>query len=301
MALLLLVIEVTLLAIIVSTVATKGNQTILKWIILAILYSHLINLDSRPCDEKILGPVHNDNSTPTFHFHVADENNIVVLRCRVICQEHGAWYTPHVRIITTKDGQIYHRRSANLFEVEYSPSDVTCDSASPTQDYEFRITALNNTFNESIATCGLFYQSNAERSFSQYCHTSSVAWITLHNQPPPVSPTTPIPPISPPSKGPTPDIGGTGYSVQFCTPRIPEEVSITFIALTFFCIVVIGSLVFGGVLFACKKLGKTRKRKVSIQPSDDGSGARHSHGGVYAFEDVENDDSNLTLRVPGRC
>ena len=260
-----------------------------------LVYSRL-NLDSRPCNEKILGPLRIDNSTPPFHFSTADENNIVILCCRVICEEHNAWYTPHVRIITTKDGEVYHRGSTKLFEVEYSPSDITCNSASPTRDYEFRITALNNTLNESIAMCGLFYQSNSERSFTQYCHTSTVAWITLRNQPPP--PTT-IMPSSSPSKQPMQEGLGTGYSVQFCTPKIPIEVSITFIALTFFCIVVILLLLIGGMLFACKKLGKTRKRKMSIQPSEDGSGVMHSHGGVYTFEDMEN-DSNITLRTPRR-
>ena len=64
------------------------------------------NLDSRPCYEKIHGPLRDDNSTPPFQFCVADENNTVILHCRVICQEHGAYYTPHIRIITTKDGEV---------------------------------------------------------------------------------------------------------------------------------------------------------------------------------------------------
>lgn len=251
-------------------------------------------LDTRSCEEKIQGPLHanNNNFAPQFQFRVANENNTLVLRCRVTCQEHDAWYTPHVRIITTKDGEIYHRGSAKLFEVEYSPSDITCNTASPTRDYEFRITALNDTLNESIAMCGLLYHSRSERNFTEFCHTSSVAWITLYNQPSTTTISTTIP-SEKPSQG---DVE-TGRSFQLCTPRIPEEVSIAFIALTFVCIVIISLLLIGGVVFVCKRFGKTHhKRKVSIQPSEDGT---HRHSGVYTFEDMEN-DSTVTLRTLAR-
>ena len=229
---------------------------------------------------------------PQFQFRVADKNNVLTLHCRVTCQEHDAWYTPHLRIITTKDGEVYHHGNANLFEIEYSPSDITCNSASPTRDYEFRITVLNDTLNESIAMCGLLYHSRSERNFTEFCHTSSVAWVTLHNQPP----TTTIP-LTITSEISSQGGVETGHSFQLCTPRIPEEVSITFIALTFICIVIISLLLIGGVIFACKRFGKKHKRKVSIQPSEDGT---HSHGGVYTFEDVEN-ESTVTLRTLARC
>ena len=134
----------------------------------------------------IIGPLQNGTSPPPFQSHKTDENNTLTLHCRVTCQENGAYYTPHIRIITTIDGQVHDRRNASLFSTDKSPSDNTCDSANPIRDYEFRITALNDTLNESIATCGLLYQS--QTSSTKSCHTSTLVWITL---PPP---TTAMPP-----------------------------------------------------------------------------------------------------------
>ena len=105
----------------------------------------------------ILGPLYYDsNFTQAFHSRMIDENNTLILRCRVVCQEAGADYTPHIRIITTIDGQVHDRRHESLFSTNKSPSDNTCDPANPIRDYEFCITPHSNLLNESIATCVLF-------------------------------------------------------------------------------------------------------------------------------------------------
>lgn len=114
---------------------------------------------------------------------MADENDMLTLRCRVTCQEDGAAYNLSLRIFSTKDGEVYHHGSPGLYEVEESPSDNTCNSASPIRDYEYRITALNDTFNESIAMCLLFYQSESDRSFTEYCSVPTLVWIVLPKRP----------------------------------------------------------------------------------------------------------------------
>ena len=105
---------------------------------------------------------------------------MLTLRCRVTCEEDSATYNPHLRIFSTKE--VYRDGSPGLYEVEESPIDHICNSASPIRDYEYRITALSDTFNESIAMCLLFYQSDSERNFTEYCSVPTLVWIVLPEQ-----------------------------------------------------------------------------------------------------------------------
>ena len=102
-------------------------------------------------------------------------------------------------------------------------------------------------------------------------------------------------PISP-SKEPPQSGVATGYSILYA-PRNLKEVSITFI-----CIVVI-------VSFLCTKFSKIYKRKVSIQPSEDGSEDMHTYRQDYTIliEDIQRDgiycnilDTNMSLRLQSR-
>ena len=248
---------------------------------------------------------------------MADENNTLILRCRVICQEHGAYYTPHIRIITTIDGEVHDRRRENLFQTYKSPMDDTCDVANRIRDYEFRITALNDTLNESIATCVLFYQSSSE-NFTEHCYTSTLAWIILPNQPTTVPPTTTIGPttdtttqemitttIPPPTSTGSDTIIMTNITTQETTLTekpastlgsrkaiIPEEVSITFIVIVALVVICIMVVLIVGVCFVYRRFGKTRKRKISVQPlEEDRSEVIRTHRGLYDCEDIEGNES----------
>ena len=268
----------------------------------------------------IQGPLHDDDSTTVtpFHVHVADENDTVVLRCRVNCQEHGAYYTPHIRIITTKDGEYYDHRVDNLFNTAKSPRDNICNTANPIRDYEFRLTALSNKMNESIATCVLFYQSISE-NFTDACYTPSLAWIILPDRPTTMPPTTTSTPtttitttdtttpdvtttMSPPTtNGPTTKTTTADtetISTDYPAPTFgriqndifPDSVSFTFIIAVVIVILIVVLIVVVWVLY--KKFSKTRKRKLSIQPSeDDRSVVIQAHGGHYNCQDIEENDS----------
>ena len=268
-----------------------------------------LNLDSRPCREKIQGPLYYDsNVTQAFHSRVADENNTLTLRCRVICQEDGAYYTPHIRIITTKDGVVYDRRKKNFFSTDQSPSLIDpCDTANRIQDYEFRITAHNTSLNESIATCVLFYRSVAESSFTEYCYTPSLVWIVLPNRPTTMPPTAITPPTTPIYNITTkeitfPEEPAPTLEIRYIG-KIPDGVSIPFIIAALVGIVVVALIAV--VWFVHKRFSKTRKRRISSQPLQDGSAIRRPHGGFYTTEDMESAGdartgqhamSNLTLR-----
>ena len=260
---LLLMIKIVLLTFITSTAANRGKINDLQcgYIILF----HLLIIDIRSCSEMIQGPLYHDsNFAQVFHSCMADENNTLTLRCRIICQEHRAYYTPHIRIITTKDGVVHDRRNESLFSTDKSPSDNTCDQANPTRDYEFRITARSDILNESIATCVLFYQSLAESDFTDTCSTPSLVWIILPNRtttiPPPTTTVPPTPtesttqeiisPVEPPS---APSIG---YS-----NKIPDGFTI-FLIIAIFVTVAVTVL----IVALYKIFRKTRKRKISVQP-----------------------------------
>ena len=233
---------------------------------------------------------------------MVDENNTLTLRCRVICQEDSASYNPHLRIISTKDGKRYRHGSPNLYEVEESLSDNICNTASPIRDYEYRITVLNDTFNESIAMCGLFYQSSSE-SFTEYCYIPILVWILLPTRPTMMSPT----PATPPQPPCTCNTTTPGPVVGSRIGPIPEGASIFFILMAAVCICAMAVLI-GGVVFLYKRARKTPKRKISAQVTQDGSAVRRPHGGFYSTEDMESDHnmddtrtghhttSNLTLR-----
>jgi hypothetical protein len=210
---------------------------------------------------------------------MVDENNMLTLRCRVICQENGAAYIPHLRIISTKDGEISH--PGLYYEIEESPLDNTCNSERPTRDYEYRITALSDTFNESIAMCGLFYRSESE-SVTELCHVPSIVWIILPERP-----------TMMPNSAPT--VGGR-------IGPIPEGVSIFFIIMAAVCTCIITGVLIGGVVFLYKRAaasGKTPKRKISAQVTYDGSAATRPHrGGSCTLEDME---SGVTSNSTSRC
>jgi hypothetical protein len=210
---------------------------------------------------------------------VADENNTLTLRCRVICQEHGAGYRPHIRIITPKDGSYHDRRAENLFDSVQSPSDNECNIEDHIRYYEFHITVFSNELNESIASCVLSYRPMHE-NINEICHTWTIAWIILPNHH--------VPPTTPPAVG-----GRKG--------PIPEGVSIFFIIMAAVCTCIITGVLIGGVVFLYKRAaasGKTPKRKISAQVTYDGSAATRPHrGGSCTLEDVESGiTSNSTSR-----
>ena len=261
----------------------------------------------------IIGPLQNGTSPPPFQSHKTDENNTLTLHCRVTCQENGAYYTPHIRIITTIDGQVHDRRNESLFSTDKSPSNNTCDSANPIRDYEFLITALNDILNESIATCGLLYQS--QTSSTKPCHTPTLVWITLPplttampattRGPDPITTdfttkattatdnttqattVTTMPPTSPNDNPNTSTVmpkidsiiskdSPTSKKPDVDTQaRIPDEVSILFIVIAALCIVVVLG---AGTLFLYKKFGNNGKRKNSSVLPLDGSTVIQAHG-----------------------
>ena len=224
----------------------------------------LIIIDSRLCKDRIQGPLLDNNSTIPFHTHVADENNTLTLRCRVICQEHGAAYIPHIRIISTKDGNYHDRRADGLFDSVQSPSNNECNTASHnvmTQDHEFHITIYSDELNESIASCVLFYRS-VQGNINETCHTSTIAWIILPNRH--IGTTASLPPPT------TPVVGGR-------TALIPEEVSIFFIIMAAVCTCVIMGVLIGGAVFLYKRVSKTQRRKIGAQVTHDGTAATRLH------------------------
>lgn len=141
--------------------------------------------DSRPCQEKIQGPLHEDGQTRHILHSPANKNNEVTICCRVICQEADAVYSPLLRILLTENGNFYEQNwhgAEGLFEV-VSPRDSSnnmfvCNPANNIAEYEFQVTVQSPLANRSIAICGLFYQSVSETLFSEYCYTDRVAWIT---------------------------------------------------------------------------------------------------------------------------
>jgi TM2 domain-containing membrane protein YozV len=255
--------------------------------------SFIFLLDSRLCKEMIQGPLYYDsNLTQAFHSRVADENNTLTLRCRVICQEQAASYIPHIRIITTKDGVVHDHRNESVFSTDKSPSDNTCDQANPTRDYEFRITARSDILNESIASCVLFYRSIAESDFHNICYTPSIVRIILPNRPTTTMPptTTTVPPTTP-TETTTQDIissvePASTLSIQYYVGKIPDGFSYFLIVGVFLAIVVV---LIVAVWFLYKKFGKIRKRKTSVQPTQ-----QQVHGGYYVAEDLESDPVNNT-------
>ena len=198
---------------------------------------------------------------------------MLTLRCRVTCQEDGATYNPHLRITSTKDGEMHYHGSSGLYKVEESPSDNTCNSASPRQDYDYRITALSDAFNESIAMCGLFYRPESG-SPTEHCYVPTIVWIVLPERPT-------VTPKELHSNTTTPE-----DDTVIVNP-IPETVSIIFIALA--CIgVILVALLIVGIVFLYKRVNKTRKRKISAQVTPIGSTAnRPHHGGPFTVEDME--------------
>ena len=196
---------------------------------------------------------------------------MLTLRCRVICQEDGATYNPHLRIISTKDGEMYRDGSPGLYKVEESSLDNTCNSASPIRDYEYHITALSDTLNESIAMCGLFYRPESG-SPTEHCYVPSIVWIVLPEQP---------------------TMTPKALQLNTTIPPIPKSVSITFITLAAVCIsVILVVLLIMGIVFLYKRVSKTRKRKISAQVTHDGSAATRPHphrGGpcIVTVEDLE--------------
>ena len=204
-------------------------------VIIILIIQNII--DSRLCKDRIQGPLLDNNSTTPFHTHVADENNTLTLRCRVICQEHGAAYIPHIRIISTKDGSYHDHRADSLFNSVQSPSNNECNTENHnvmTQDYEFHITIFSDELNESIASCVLFYQSIQE-NINEICHTSTLAWIILPNH---IGTTAPLPPHT----ACTPVVSGR-------IGPIPEGVSIFFITMAAVCTCVIMGVLTGEAVF----------------------------------------------------
>ena len=201
-----------------------------------------------------------------------NKNNTLILRCRVICQEHGAAYVPHIRIITTKDGRYHDRRAKSLFNSAQSPSDNECNITNHIRDYEFHITVFSDELNESIASCVLFYRSIQE-NINETCHTSTLAWIILSNHHIPT--TTSLSPHT------TPSVGRR-------TGTIPEEVSIFSIIMAAVCTCIIMGVLIGGAVFLYKRVSKTPRRKISVQVTHDGSDTTRSHhGGPCNVEDLE--------------
>lgn len=151
----------------------------------------------------------------------------------------------------------------------------------------------SDIFNESIAMCGLFYQSQLE-SFTEYCYASTLVWIVLPERP---------------TMMPSPDTLSLRSNTTTCAPvvcegigLIPEWLSISVIVITAACICVIAVLI-GGMVFLYKRAKNAPKRKISAQVIPD---TRYHHGGLCIPEDMEsihadNDGtghhttSNLTL------
>ena len=219
---------------------------------------------------------------------MADENNTLTLRCRVICQEDGADYTPHIRIITTKDGRFYDRRDRQLrvFNSVQSPSDNTCNIANRMRDYEFHITGFSDMLDESIASCVLFYRSVAE-NINETCHTLTLAWIILPDRSTTMPPITTAPQTTPTDnttqETTSPMELGSTLSVRY-VGNIPDGAAIPFIIAVFIGIVVTVLIVVA--CFVYKRFSKTRKKKISIQPAQQ-LVVKQVHGGFYVAENSE--------------
>ena len=229
-----------------------------------------MNLDGRSCSEKIVGPLCDDNSTQPIQFREADENNTLTLRCRVICQEDGAYYTPYIRLITSEGDKIYDlgSNSSPSNDSNSSPSNDTCDTENHIQDYEFHLAALNETLNGSIAMCGVFYQSRFE-NFTENCSTSTVVWITL-KPPPPMAVT--IPPTN--SSKVEAETGSSAE--QYCIPKIPEGVAIVFIVLAIILCLVVTGLALIGAIYVYKKFCK----KNSVHAETDKSTVKENDSAI---------------------
>ena len=122
----------------IDATATRGREHCMSvGLCLPFHYSLMtLRLDNRPCREKLQGPFMDEQFNFTRHVLQlrTNENNSVTVRCRIVCQEANAFYTPQLRIVTTEDGKLYEKnwgKAADLFEVNRTFSDnrFACDPA----------------------------------------------------------------------------------------------------------------------------------------------------------------------------
>ena len=200
-----------------------------------MLYRYECNLrlcscstDDRPCNEKLEGPLDEDNLTPEIVHLTADENNSVIVRCRVTCQDPNGEYNPFVKIVNAENGRHFEFNDTNdsndLYELTPLTSTRCNFEENVTQfEYMYQITAKNESVNRSIVMCGLHYVPGGCFN-EEVCYSSNVAWIVL---------ATTLPIATTPNKNTDPS--PTADSV-----KIPYEAASSSIGILTLAVIVLG-------------------------------------------------------------
>ena len=176
------------------------------WLVLVCAIVVSGSIDNRRCTEKLDGPLNEfDTTSHVLHLEASATNYFTVtVSCRIVCQENGATYTPHLRIVATEDGQFYEsnwHEASHLFHIDVPRSEnlFACDATDNVTIYDYHVTVIDPVkVNRSIAMCGLFYVSSNDSDYSEFCYTDRVAWITVPEMPTDSTPT--------PSRSATPSI-----------------------------------------------------------------------------------------------
>ena len=145
-----------------------------------------IESDDRLCNEKLKGPFDKNNHTSGIVHLTVDENNSVIVRCRVMCKYPNGEYTPFVRIVNTETKREFDDKSEsnNLYDLTHCQLTSTgCnfkENVTRFNEYTCRITikSATDTINKSIVVCGLRNISRENLNGENYCYSSNFGWIT---------------------------------------------------------------------------------------------------------------------------
>lgn len=162
--------------------------------------SSAVEFDDRSCSEKLEGPFDSDSLSTSKIVHLtADENDTVLVKCRISCQDLEGEYIPFVRVVITEDGRNYDNPSdgRDLYELTLLTNDSCSSERNVTEfEYIYQIMAKSEHVDRSIVMCELSYVPGRNLP-EQTCYSTNFAWIKLtREKPTTTSNTTHAPKIS---------------------------------------------------------------------------------------------------------
>lgn len=157
------------------------------WIILQPLsVISAVESDDRPCSEKLEGPFDSKGLSTSKIVHLtADENDTVLVKCRISCQDLEGEYIPFASVDITEDGRNYDNPSdgRDLYELTLLTNDSCSSERNVTEfEYIYQITAKSESVDRSIVRCELRYVPGRNLP-EQTCYSTNFAWIKLRGKP----------------------------------------------------------------------------------------------------------------------
>lgn len=227
--------------------------------------SSAVEFDDRSCSEKLEGPFDSDSFSTSKIVHLtADENDTVLVKCRISCQDFEGEYIPYVRLDITEDGRNYDNPSdgRELYELTQLTND-SCNSERNVTEFEYiyQITAKSESVDRSIVRCELRYVPGRNLS-EQTCYSSNFAWIKLARE----KATTMSNDMHP----------GEAITIthEVIGHRIPDKASIPSVTILTVLVVILGVLLFISVLILINhrfQWFSVRRKEVKIKDTQTSS------------------------------